>query len=244
MRYRCICAYKGNNYVGFQSQINGLAIQDVIEDRLKTIFGECIRITMASRTDAKVHALGQVFTFDSDKDIDVFKLKGSMNALLPRDIHIGDIDIVSDDFHVRYASKGKHYRYIINIGEYSPFLDGYAYQCYYKVDIEKMIAASKLFIGKHDFASFNTTPFEIKPDQTRTIKSLEICRKDDLLIIDIIGDGFLRHMVRMIVGAILDVGRGIKDIDDIEKQLSHPQKDSTRRYNIDACGLYLVKIYY
>ena len=244
MRYKCTVAYKGNNYVGFQSQINGIAIQDVIEAKLKIILGQDTRITMASRTDAKVHALGQVFTFDSDKVFDVYRLKGSMNGLLPKDIHINDIEIVDDDFHPRFMAKGKHYRYIINIGEYSPFLDGFAYQCYFKIDLEKMLECGKLFIGKHDFSAFNTTPYEVTKDQIRTIKSLDIVRHDDLLYIDIIGDGFLRHMVRMIVGTLIDVARGIKDIEDVKRMIDDHTKDDTRRYNIDACGLYLVEIYY
>ncbi len=244
MRYKCTVAYKGNRYVGFQSQINGLAIQDVIEEKLGIITRKNTRITMASRTDAKVHALGQVFTFDSEKVFDVYKLKGSMNGLLPKDIHICNVEIVADDFHPRYMAKGKHYRYVINIGEYSPFLDGFAYQCYFKIDLAKMVECSACFIGKHDFSAFNTTPYAVNKDQVRTIRSLDIKRDGDILTIDIVGDGFLRHMVRMIVGTMLDVARGIKTIDDVRRMISEHTKDDTRRYNIDACGLYLIEIYY
>ena len=242
MRYKCIVSYRGNAYVGFQSQINGLAIQDVIEEKLKIIFREDIRIVIASRTDAHVHAKGQVFHFDA-REVDTYKLKGSLNGLLPKDIHIRDIEIVADDFHCRYLSRGKWYRYLINIGEYDPLLDGLAYQCFYKVDVAKMIEASKLFIGKHDFSAFNTTPKSEKEDQVREIYSFDILRKGDLLIIDVKGDGFLRHMVRILVGTLLDVARGRKSISDVQAMLEDKEKE-VLRFNIDACGLYLMQIYY
>ena len=110
MRYMCIVAYDGANYVGFQSQINGIAIQDVIEAKLEMIFSDKIKIVMSSRTDSGVHALGQVFHFDSPKTIDTYKLKGSLNSLLPKDIYIKEVKIVSDDFHSRFSTKKKEYR--------------------------------------------------------------------------------------------------------------------------------------
>ena len=243
MRYKVTLAYDGNNYVGFQSQKNGLAIQDVIEKALKIIFKEDIRIVMASRTDAGVHAKGQVFHFDSDKKKDTYKLKGSINALIPKDIHIIEVKNVSDKFHARYSVKSKTYEYLINTGEYDVFLDGYAYQCFYKLDVELMKKASKLFLGTHDFSSFNTTPYKDKENQTRTISEFKIIKKKDLLVIRITGDGFLRNMVRIMVGTLIDLGRGQKSIEDIKKMLAIPSKN-TKRYNITGNGLYLVKIKY
>ena len=243
MRYKVTLAYDGNNYVGFQSQKNGLAIQDVIEKALKIIFKEDIRIVMASRTDAGVHAKGQVFHFDTNKKKDTYKLKGSINALIPKDIHIIEVKNVSDKFHARYSVKSKTYEYLINTGEYDVFLDGYAYQCFYKLDLELMKKATKLFLGTHDFSSFNTTPYKDKENQTRTISEFKIIKKKDLLVIRITGDGFLRNMVRIMVGTLIDLGRGQKSIDDIKKMLDTPSKN-TKRYNITGNGLYLVKIKY
>lgn len=243
MRYKVTLAYDGNNYVGFQSQKNGLAIQDVIEKALKIIFKEDIRIVMASRTDAGVHAKGQVFHFDTNKKKDTYKLKGSINALIPKDIHIIEVKNVSDKFHARYSVKSKTYEYLINTGEYDVFLDGYAYQCFYKLDLELMKKASKIFLGTHDFSSFNTTPYKDKENQTRTISEFKIIKKKDLLVIRITGDGFLRNMVRIMVGTLIDLGRGQKSIDDIKKMLDTPSKN-TKRYNITGNGLYLVKIKY
>lgn len=243
MRYKVTLAYNGNNYVGFQSQINGLAIQDVIEKALKIIFKEDIRIIMASRTDKGVHAKGQVFHFDIDKKMDTYKLKGAINALVPKDIHIIKVEIVSNNFHARFNVKNKTYEYLINIGEYDVFLDGFAYQCFYKLDIELMKKGAKLFLGTHDFSSFNTTPYKDKPDQVRTITEFKIIKSNNLLKIKVTGDGFLRNMVRIMVGTLLDLGRGQKTLDDIKDMLEHPNK-STRRYNIDGSGLYLIKIRY
>lgn len=243
MRYKVTLAYNGNNYVGFQSQINGLAIQDVIEKALKIIFKEDIRIIMASRTDKGVHAKGQVIHFDSEKLMDAYKLKGSINALTPRDIHIIKVEHVSDDFHCRFNVKKKTYEYLINIGEYDVFLDGFAYQCFYKLDIEKMKEGASLFLGTHDFSSFNTTPYEDKADQTRTIYEFKITKNKNMLKIRVTGDGFLRNMVRIMVGTLIDLGRNQKSIEDIKDMLNNPNKN-TKRYNITGSGLYLIKIYY
>ena len=243
MRYKVICSYDGNNYVGFQSQKNGLAIQDVIEKALKKVFQKNIRIVLSSRTDAGVHAKGQVFHFDIDKKIDEYKLKGGLNANLPKDIHIIKVQKVSDDFHARYSVKSKTYEYIINTGEYDVFLNNYAYQCRYELDINKIKKCAKLFEGKHDFSSFNTSTYKEKPNQVRTIHEFKVIQKGKIIKIKVTGDGFLRNMVRIMVGSLIEVGRGKKEIAEIKDMLKNPKKD-TRRYNISPSGLYLVKIKY
>ena len=121
MRYKVTLAYDGRNYAGFQSQTNALAIQDIVEDAIERIFRQKIRIIMSSRTDAGVHAKGQVFHFDSDVEKDTGKLKFSMNSLLPDDIHVIEIKKVSRNFHARYSVKKKTYEYLINLGEYDVF---------------------------------------------------------------------------------------------------------------------------
>ena len=243
MRYKVTLAYDGNHYVGFQSQINGITIQDEIEKVLKRICKQDLRIIMASRTDAGVHAKCQVFHFDVDKNFDTYKLKGSFNGLLPKDIHVIDVKNVKEDFHARFSVKEKTYEYIINVGEYDVFLNGYAYQCFYKLDIDLMRECGSLFIGKHDFSSFNTSTYKEKPDQTRTISEFKIIKKGNILKIRITGDGFMRNMVRIIVGTLIDVGRGQKSIKEVKDMLKNPSKN-TKRYNISPSGLYLVNIKY
>ncbi|MDD5791272.1 MAG: tRNA pseudouridine(38-40) synthase TruA [Erysipelotrichaceae bacterium] len=244
MRYKVTVAYDGRAYVGFQSQINGLAIQDVIEKGLRKIFNQDdLRIVMASRTDKGVHARDQVFHFDHEKVIEPARLKMAINTFMPNDIHILKVEHVDSSFHARYLVKNKTYEYLVNLGEYDVFLNGYAYQCYYKLDIEKMIEASKLFLGTHDFTSFNTSPKDLYPNQVRTIYEFEIRKDGDRLTFHIKGDGFLRHMVRIIVGTLIELGRGKKNISDVKEMFDHPTK-SKRRYNIDGAGLYLMKIEY
>ena len=243
MRYKVVVAYDGVAYAGFQSQKNALAIQDVIEGAIEKIFSEKIRIVMSSRTDAGVHARGQVFHFDSDIVKDEYKLKYSMNSLLPKDIHVMDVKQVSRDFHARYSVKKKTYEYLINLGEYDVFLRGRAYQCFYKLDVDLMRQGAALFLGEHDFTSFNTSSLKEYPNQVRTISEFSLTMKKDILIIRVTSSGFLRNMVRIMVGTLIDLGRGKKSLDDIRRMLDEPSK-GTRRYNADPNGLYLVKIFY
>lgn len=243
MRYKCIIAYDGFNYVGFQSQINGTAIQDVIEAKMAVILQEPVKIIMSSRTDAKVHAVGQVFHFDTEKKIDPYRFKGSLNALLPKDIFLKAVEAVGDEFHARYSVVAKKYRYLINVGEHDVFLNHRAYECYFKIDTDIFKEAAKLFLGFHDFSSFNTSTYDEAKDQCRTIFDIDIQNKGNLLIVDIVGDGFLRHMVRMLVGTMIDAARGQKSLDDIKRMLTHPDK-KYHVYNISPEGLYLMEVYY
>ena len=243
MRYKVTLAYDGRNYAGFQSQTNALAIQDIVESAIERVFSEKIRIVMSSRTDAGVHAYGQVFHFDSDKVKDEGKLKFSLNSLLPDDIHVVEVRHVDRDFHARYSVKKKTYEYLINVGEYDVFLKGRAYQCFYRLDIDLMKQGAELFLGTHDFTSFNTSSLKEYPNQVRTISEFSITRKKDILTIRVTSSGFLRNMVRIMVGTLIDLGRGKKSLQDIQDMLDHPGK-GTRRYNADPNGLYLVKIFY
>ncbi|MBQ2506394.1 MAG: tRNA pseudouridine(38-40) synthase TruA [Erysipelotrichaceae bacterium] len=243
MRYKVILAYDGRNYAGFQSQKNATAIQDIVEGAIERVFSEKIRIIMSSRTDAGVHAYGQVFHFDTGKEKDEGKLKFSLNSLLPDDIHVVEVKKVSRDFHARYSVKKKTYEYLINLGEYDVFLKGRAFQCFYKLDVDLMKEGAKLFLGEHDFSSFNTSSLKEYPNQVRNITEFSITRKKDILKIRVTSSGFLRNMVRIMVGTLIDLGRGKKSLDDIKDMLEHPCK-STRRYNADPNGLYLVKIFY
>lgn len=243
MRYKVILSYDGNNYCGFQSQKNALTIQDVVEKVLTKIFRENIRIVMSSRTDAGVHAKGQVFHFDSNVEKDLYKLKYSLNCLLPKDIHANKIEIVTENFHARYSVKNKTYEYYINVGEYDVFLNGYAFQCYYDLDLDLMKKGAELFLGTHDFSSFNTSSIKEYPNQVRTISEFKITKKKDIIKIRVTSSGFLRNMVRIMVGTLIDLARGQKSLEDVKQMLEVPSK-STRRYNADPHGLYLVKIRY
>ena len=243
MRYKVIVAYDGKNYAGFQSQINAKTIQDTIEDALEIMFSKRIRIVMSSRTDAGVHAKHQVFHFDDDTEKDLYKLKYSFNCLLPKDIHVLDVEIVDEEFHARFSVKEKTYEYLINVGEYDVFLNGYAYQCFYKLDVDLMKEGAKLFIGTHNFESFNTSNLNEYPNQVRTISEFSILQDKNMIIIRVTSTGFLRNMVRIMVGTLIDLGRGQKTLDDIKQMFEKPTK-SERRFNADPNGLYLIDIKY
>ncbi|MBR2802202.1 MAG: tRNA pseudouridine(38-40) synthase TruA [Erysipelotrichaceae bacterium] len=242
MKYKCTCSYVGTAYEGFQSQPGGNTIQDHIEAALAVIFRSEIRILSASRTDQGVHAFAHVFQFIAEER-DPYKLKGSMNALLPPDIRIRKVEPVADDFHCRYMVKEKTYVYLMNLGEYDVFLKDRAYQHRYQVDVEKMREAASFLEGTHDFGSFNTSSYAEHPDQVRTIRKFTIEEKNGRIKMTVTGTGFLRHMVRIMAGTLLEVGRGRKTPEDVLYMLEHPDK-TKRRYNIDACGLYLVNIRY
>lgn len=243
MRYKVNLAYNGTNYVGFQKQKNGLAIQEVIEERLKIVLGSSISIVMASRTDSGVHAYGQVFHFDFDRKLEPYKLKGSLNALLPKDVHINQVEMVDDDFHARFDVVSKVYEYRINIGDKDIFLNDLSYYCPFELDLEAILKALPMFEGEHDFGSFNTCSYATHPNQVRNIYRFELQRQANQLIFEIEGNGFLRHMVRMIIGTMIDLGRGKKSLEDVKRMLDEPSK-SHRRFNIDPHGLYLKTIYY
>lgn len=242
MRLKCWLSYKGSNYFGYQIQKNDdeKSIQKEIQDVLKKIFSVDIKIVSSGRTDKGVHAINQCFHFDVDKeDIDVDKLKHSLNCLTSEDIYIKSLEIVDENFHARFNVKNKTYRYIINVGEYNPLVNDLVYNLNQKLDIEKMKEASKLFLGEHSFHNFCTN----EEDFVRKIYSIDFNIENDYLIIDLCGNGFRRYMVRMIVATLIQVGLGKLLIDEIKKLLTI--ECLTRvSYKAPSCGLYLYNIVY
>ncbi len=215
-KIKLIIEYDGTAYQGWQKQKKGLTIQGIIEDRLKIITGKQIKVIAASRTDAGVHALGQVVTFLTE--FDNKKIKKALNALLPKDIRVIDSVEVDSSFHPRFDAKKKIYFYIIsNQRETSAFLYRYSWLVPYPLKIPYMIKASEVLIGKHDFSSFKGSGSSIK-NNIREIFSLTIEKlneiefmsvdiKGNFLKIRIEADGFLRHMARNIVGTLIEIGR-------------------------------------
>ena len=243
IRYKCTVAYDGNAYCGWQTQKHGDSVQEQIESALERIFDEPVRILAAGRTDAGVNAWGQVFQFDSEKEIRERKLMGAINGFLPGDIHIRSVEKKNELFHARYCVKSKRYDYRINRGEYSVFSRNYAYQCPYPIDVERMKQAASVFVGTHDFTSFNSNPLSETPDQVRTIESITFHEDGDMLTISYRGRGFLRYMVRMMTAALLEVGRGRMERDDIQRILEAKSKTVARR-NAHPEGLTLMEIEY
>lgn len=245
MRYLATVQYKGTNYCGWQKQNQSKlqSIQNEIEGVLARILNKNVKIFASGRTDAGVHAQGQTFHFDVDKELDIFRFTHSLNELLPNDIVVTKIKKVSDDFHARFMAVSKTYLYrILNSKIYDPFNENLAYQLKTKLDVEKMKKAAKLFVGEHNFQNF-TSKDDDEADFIRNIYSISINEIDDFINIEFKGNGFMRYMVRMIVGNLVQVGLGKIDEKTIEDNLvSNVRKPSS--YKAPAEGLYLKEVLY
>ena len=242
MRYLITFSYDGTNYNGYQKQLNKNTIQDKIESALNKITSNRIIIHASGRTDSKVHALNQKAHFDLDKEYDLYKLKKSINSLIPEDIHISKIEVVDNDFHARFNVKEKEYIYKLNIGDYNPIDRNYVYQYNKELDLDKMIEASKYLLGEHNFKSFTKTD-DSKEDYIRNIYKINIIKKDNIITFDFIGNGFLRYMIRNIVGTLIEVGENKLDPIKVKEIL-----DSQNRKNAGKTahpeGLYLYNVKY
>lgn len=209
MRYLLQLEYLGSDFEGWQSQPSGRTIQDNLNKQLSIFLHEPIRTVAASRTDSGVHALDQICIFEYDKDIEPVRFMRAMRAMLPPSISIKKIEVVSDEFHPIAASVGKAYRYYIwnNPDWMSPFIKERVWHVYPKLDVEKMRQASRHLIGRHDFTSFAAVDGSAK-SKIREIHTIDISQRDDLIEFLFIGGGFLKQMVRNIVGTLAQVGEG------------------------------------
>lgn len=242
MRIKGIVSYDGSHYQGFQDQKkDGVkTIQKEIERLLSYICNSPITIFASGRTDRGVHALNQVFHFDLEVDRDINHLKYALNRMLPRDILIKSLEVVSDDFHARYSAKRKHYRYIIDRVR-NPFNVNYALFYDRKIDEELLNKGMKLFLGEHDFINFCSNKEE--ESYIRTIYQFTYHQENNQLIFDIIGSGFKRYMVRMIIGTLLALNNHQIELNYIEQRLVDNQCGTTI-YNAEPQGLYLMEVYY
>lgn len=245
MRLLCQVSYKGTNYQGWQKQKTAPSVQEEIEKVLSQILNTEINIFASGRTDAGVHAQRQYFHFDTDSNMDLDRLRYSANCLLPKDIFINEIRQVSDDFHARYSAKGKIYTYLMRLDERNPFNYELETTIPYEIDIDLLIESLKLFEGTHNFQDF-TSKEEDEDNFVRTIYSIEAnyIEQTKQLIISIKGNGFMRYMIRNIVGAALAVAAKKEDISFIEYHLSKKDKREIVSYKAPAEGLYLVDVNY
>ena len=236
--------YDGTNYHGWQIQKNAISVQEIIEKAISRLLGKEIGIVGCSRTDVGVHAYGQIAHFSTDSTIPGDKFSYAINNLLPSDIVIKQSEEVSEDFHSRYSAKGKKYRYLIYNGAHaSAIMRNRTYHVRPELDIEKMQKAAKYFVGEHDFAAFQATGGQVR-STVRKIFSMELQKKEDNIIsIEVSGNGFLYNMVRIIAGTLVYVGMGKIDADEISMIID--SLDRTRAgKTAPAEGLYLMEIYY
>lgn len=205
---RFIVAYDGTRYHGFAKQKEVVTVQSKLEEAISYIVRHEVEVIGAGRTDAGVHAKGQCCMFESDTSIPLDKLRRAINSKLPQDIIIKEMDFAPEDFHPRFSAKRKTYRYQIRYqGDRDPF--NYRYEYFYPrtLNIEDMKKAASYIEGTHDFKAFCAAGSSVL-STVRTVYSLDIVEKDNVIQIDVCGDGFLYNMVRIIVGTLLKVGLG------------------------------------
>lgn len=205
---RLIVEYDGTAYCGWQRQVNGLSIQEVLEGCIGRMTGERVRLNGSGRTDAGVHALGQVANFRTDSRLGERNLLMGINSLLPPDIVVREVREVADDFHARFAAWSKTYLYrICNRPVRSALERHQAWFVWEPLALERIEACLPLFIGTHDFTSFCSIHSD-SPDRVRTILRAGVSRQGEIVEISMEADGFLRYMVRTIVGTLVEAGRG------------------------------------
>jgi len=241
MRYKAIVMYDGTNFHGFQSQENLRTVQQEIEDVLKIVCKKETKIYPAGRTDTGVHAYGQVFHFDYDVEMKEWQIKNAINSRLSKDIYIKNINIINDNFHARFHAVKKRYQYVINLNEFNPLNKNYCYYYKYKLDTSKMIEASKIFIGEHDFKSF--TKNHKLENTVRTIYDINFDIKDNVIKINFSGNGFLYNMVRIIVAMLIEVGNERITIEKLKQAMDNKDRKFAPKL-APANGLYLMEVYY
>lgn len=246
MKYLITIAYDGTLFSGYQKQPRERTVQGELEKALKEINGgKKVTAHASGRTDAKVHAMAQKVHFDLDTKITVDKLEKALNSLLPEDIYVKKAEEVNDDFHARFSAIGKEYIYILNMGEYNPLERNYVYQHNKKLDVVEMERAMKYLEGTHNFKSF-TKADEEKEDYVRTISQTNLIRdtKDvNKITLVFVGTGFLRYMVRNIVGTLIEVGEGKRRSEEVIDILRKEDRKVAGK-TANAEGLYLKNVFY
>lgn len=243
MRIRLRIAYDGTGYCGFQCQTNGVAVQDVLNDALSDLFGMPVRTIGASRTDAGVHAEGNVAVFDMETRIAPSKIAFALNARLPEDIRITESCAVPDDWHPRYRNTVKTYEYrILNRVHPDPLSRRTEMHYYYPLDADNMNRAASYLVGEHDFASFCAAGTSAK-STIRTIYRAEVKREGDRVIFSVTGNGFLYNMVRIIAGTLLEIGGGKYPAEHMREILEARDRSAAGPTAV-AKGLVLMEILY
>ena len=241
--FKITIEYDGTNYSGWQIQKNGISIQQKIEEALLKITGEKISIIGSSRTDAGVHAKGQVANFFSETNIDVKRMSMAINSQLPDDIAVLSAEEVPLDFHARYSSRGKSYTYtILNRKAPPTYMRNYVTHCSYNLDVDEMKKAASYILGYHDFSAFKSSGSSVKTAD-RTVTAFNIEKHGDIIQMYIEADGFLYNMVRIIAGTLINVGRGRYPAEYMETILNSKDRGLAGK-TAKASGLCLEKVFY
>ena len=240
---KLIIEYDGKGFNGWQKQPNKLNIQGEIENAIKAVTGEEVELIASGRTDAGVHSLGQTANFMTNSNMPIEKFAKAINSQLKKSIVIKSAEEVDEKFHSRYSVKSKTYRYVINNTENgSAIYRGLEYHYPIKLDYKKMDEAIKYFMGEHDFKAFRASGTGSKTS-VRKILDASVKKKDDRIIIELTGTGFLYNMVRIISGTLIDVGSGKIEPKDIPNIIESKDRSKAGK-TLPPHGLFLVKVEY
>ena len=235
--------YDGTNYVGWQVQPNGVSIQQRVELALEQLLGEPVRVHSSGRTDAGVHALGMVCHLVTSRELPLSAWRDGVNRYLPDSIAVRAAEPVADDFHARFSARGKRYRYSVLCDAVRSPLHRYtSWQVRQPLNLQLMQEAAADFVGRHDFAAFRTSGCSAETTH-REIFSIELLMDEKLLFIDVAGGGFLKNMVRMMVGTLVEIGREKRPVTDVSKLLSG-SSDTGPALTAPAQGLCLMDVWY
>ena len=241
---KLLIEYDGTNYQGWQVQPQGPTIQGMIEEKLALLTGEIIHLIGSGRTDAGVHAFGQVAHFKTKSQMEVHSIQRALNSLLPPDIVIQRAEEVEEDFHARKQSKSKVYEYrILNRNIRSPFHRGYAWHISQELDFEEMKKTTQRLVGEHDFSSFRSVGSPTRTAIRKVIRAEWKRGRDGIILFEIEANGFLKQMVRAIVGTLVEVGQGKISSEEFQRILD--SKDRKRAGpTAPAHGLVLKEVKY
>jgi tRNA pseudouridine38-40 synthase len=242
--YRLVLQYDGSSFSGWQRQPTGRTIQQVLEETLTGLYGgETITCHASGRTDAGVHALGQVVSFRAETPRDPDRMRLGLNTLLPASISCVAMEIAPDDFHARFSCTGKRYRYVLYCGrDRSPFWWRRSLHVRVPVDWGAVEAGLEVLEGRHDFSAFRAAGCSAK-SPVRTIHAAEHHALGDEHHLEFTGEGFLRHQVRRMVGTLLEVGRGRRSVDDLREILESRDRARSGKTALPD-GLFLVGAFY
>lgn len=240
---RAIVEYDGTHFYGLQWQPEARTVAGELEKVLSLLFSEPVKITAAGRTDAGVHASGQVISFSTEKNFPFHRLALALNGNLPHDLSVRETAIVADDFSARFSALDRTYVYaVLNRRMASALYRTRAYHFYGSIELGALETAAQHLIGEHDFRSLCGVLPESGPT-IRNVKSISARRHGEVLTITICADGFLHRMVRNIVGTLLEVGNGRRTVESVGKMLQARAREAAG-HTAPAHGLYLAGVRY
>ncbi len=242
MNYLLTICYDGANYCGYQIQPNLKTVQGVLEEALKQVFGVSVKTYASGRTDAGVSALGQTVNFVADKKFKEYSLLGYLNTILPSDVRVLSVKYVPDDFNARFSAKQKTYAYNFYLSRIDkPYLNKFATRVGYTLDMQKLESELKSLVGTFDFTSLSSTDTQVE-SKVRTISNVRLVKSGEVYTAYFTGNGFLKNMIRVIMGTAFDIARG-KITESFLEIIEHKNRKFAGK-TAGAVGLVLVEVNY